>query len=274
MDSLIEELQIFARKVNRDHVSAYAAQAAYFILVTIFPFLLLLMTLVPYLPFGEEDIINVLLTFVPGSFEGMVLRIVDEVYAKSLAVVPVTALLALWSAGKGIQALNNGLNNIYNIKETRGYLSTRLRAILYTVIFIFAIIMTLVLLVFGNSIQLRITEHFPELTGLMTAIISIRTSGSLLVLTTVFSLMYTFIPNRKATIKSQLPGAIFTATAWSVFSFFFSLYFDLSDGVGDMYGSMTGILLALLWMYICMYLVMLGAEFNYLIEANFCLTDE
>lgn len=72
--------------------------------------------------------------------------------------------------------------------------------------------------------------------------------------------MYKFIPNRKATFRSQLPGAVLCAVCWSAFSFGFSLYVDSYSGFSNMYGSMTTIVLILLWLYFCMMFVMIGAR--------------
>ena len=60
---------------------------------------------------------------------------------------------------------------------------------------------------------------------------------SLLALCVVFLFLYKFVPNRKATFRSQMPGAVFTAVSWSAFSFGFSLYFDYYEGASNMYGS-------------------------------------
>lgn len=269
MKHTIEVIRNFLKKMSKDHVSAYSSQAAYFVLVSFFPFLLLLMTLIPYTPVDRSEVSSMILKIVPDSFRSLVLSIINEVYGKSLAIVPISAVTALWSAGKGVQALTNGLNCIYEVDETRNFLMTRLRSIIYTVIFIAAILATLLFLVFGNSIQMRLAHYFPWLVEMLEMIISLRTAITLTLLTVVFLLLYKFIPNRKASLKSQLPGAAFTSIAWSLFSFGFSLYIDLSSGMRNMYGSMTSILLALLWMYICMYIVMLGAEINCYFEDRF-----
>lgn len=139
---LIQMVRGFTRKMNEDHVSAYAAQAAYFVILSFIPCLLLLMTSVQYTPLTKEQVADVLVRAVPENFEGLISNIVNEVYAKSLAVVPITAILAMWSGGKGIQSLTNGLNCVYEVKETRNYLATRFRSILYTLIFLSAIILT------------------------------------------------------------------------------------------------------------------------------------
>ena len=79
---------------------------------------------------------------------------------------------------------------------------------------------------------------------------------------------YKFIPNRKATFRSQFPGALLCAVCWSAFSFGFSLYIDFYNGAANMYGSMTTIVLVLLWLYFCMMFVMLGAQVNHYFEAK------
>lgn len=250
-------------------MSAYAAQAAYFIILSFIPFMLLLMTSIKYTPLTREEVINVVMQVCPESFEGFIRGIVWEVYAKSLGVVPISALIALWSAGKGIQALTNGFNSIYQVQETRNFFVTRVRSVVYTLVFVIAIILTLILQVFGNSLQRELSSRFPVLDRLVTTIISMRVMISLFLLSLVFVMMYKFIPNRKATFRSQLPGAVLSAVCWSAFSFFFSLYVDFFSVTSNMYGSMTTIVLILLWMYFCMMFVMIGAQVNYYFEEQF-----
>ncbi len=259
----------FAVNLAEKHMSAYAAQAAYFMILSFIPFMLLLMTSIKYTPLTREEVINVVMQVFPESFEGFIRGIVGEVYAKSLGVVPVSALIALWSAGKGIQALTNGFNTIYQVHETRNFLITRIRSVIYTLIFVIAIILTLILQVFGNSLQRELSERFPFLERLMATIISMRLLISLCLLSLVFLMLYKFIPNRKAAFRSQLPGAVLSAVCWSTFSFFFSLYVDFFSGASNMYGSMTTIVLILLWMYFCMIFVMVGAQVNYYFEEQF-----
>ena len=77
------------------------------------------------------------------------------------------------------------------------------------------------------------------------------------------------LPNRKATLKSQVPGAILIAAGWSLFSYFFSIYFDTFPGFSNMYGSLTALIMVMLWLYICMNLLLYGAEINAYFEKQF-----
>ena len=127
----------------------------------------------------------------------------------------------------------------------------------------------MILQVFGNSLQRELSNRFPFLDRLVTTIISMRLLISLGLLSLVFLMLYKFIPNRKATFRSQLPGAVLSAVCWSTFSFFFSIYLDFFNNAANMYGSMTTIVLILLWMYFCMIFVMIGAQVNYYFEEQF-----
>lgn len=264
-----DTLKDFIDSMGKCHATAYAAQAAYFIILSFIPFLLLLMTSVKYTPLTRQEVIHLIMYICPEHFQGFIEGIVWEVYEKSLGVVPVSAVLALWSAGKGIQALTNGFNSIYQIQETRNYFATRIRAVFYTLVFIIAIISTLILQVFGNTLQRELSKQFPFLEQIFAMIISMRVVITLSILCLVFLLMYKFIPNRRATFRSQLPGALLCAVCWSAFSFGFSLYVDFNNGFSNMYGSMTTIVLILLWLYFCMMFVMLGAQVNHYFEEKF-----
>lgn len=252
----------FMNRVFKDHVSAYAAQAAYFIILSFIPFVLFLLTVVRYTPLTQDLIRRVILEICPENFRGLVVSIVNEVYQKTSAVLPITLILSLWSSGKGVQAITNGLNTICHVEETRSWLLTRLWSMFYTLVFVVAIIASLVLLVFGNSLQKSLTGRWPWLGRMIAQIIGARTIVAFFILMSVFLALYKVLPNRKASFKSQMPGAFLTAVAWMVFSYAFSLYYTFFPNTLNMYGSFATVILIMLWMYICMNIVLYGAEIN------------
>lgn len=257
----------FIMKLNDDHLGAYSSQSAYFIILSFIPFLLLLMTLLRYLPITEDlTTADGILNGTPVGIQSFIMGIVNEVYAKSSAVVPITAILALWSAGKGFQALTNGLNVINGVQETRNFLYMRIRSILYTIVFIIAIVLTLVLMVFGRSIQKVLSDFWPFIADIANFILRFSTIITMFGLAFVFLMFYTFLPNRKQHLINQIPGALFTSVAWSAFSFGFSIYLQSFPGFADMYGSLTTIILLMLWLYFCMNLFLVGAEINVILE--------
>ncbi|MBD8931681.1 MAG: YihY/virulence factor BrkB family protein [Ruminococcus sp.] len=256
--------------VSSHHTGAYAAQAAYFFVLSMIPIILLLLTMVQFTSLTKDYIMNAVLQAFPTTVEGLIESIVDQVYSQSGTIIPITVLVALWSAGRGVLSITNGLNCVYESRETRNYVYLRIRASLYTVIFLVAIILSLVLSVFGNRIAIMLNQHFPVLVRLIDTVIRSRTLITLGILTLFWDMVYKYLPNRKnigkTTMKKQLPGAIFTACAWQVISFIFSIYLDIFTGFTTMYGSLTMIILIMLWLYMCMYVILLGGEVNALLQ--------
>lgn len=253
-------------KVMDAHVGAYAAQSAYFLVLSMIPIILLLLTAVQFTPVTKADVILAVKEVFPKTVNATVISIVEQVYNQSRVVIPVTIIIALWSAGRGVLAMSTGLNCIYECKETRNYVFLRVRATFYTVMFIVAIIVSLVLLVFGNSISLFVNAHIPIMSKVTDFIIEIRTTVSLIVLIFFSMFIYRFLPNHKVSYRKQLPGALFTAVGWLGASFVFSMYLDIFKGFADMYGSLTTIVLIMLWIYFCMYIMLLGGVVNAMLQ--------
>lgn len=250
---------------NEDHVGAYAAQSAYFFMLCMIPIILLLLTMVQYTPVTKADVMTAVIQVFPSSVENLITSIVNQVYNQSTGVIPVTIVVALWSAGKGVLAMASVLNCIYRCRETRNYIVLRIRATFYTVLFIVVIILLLVLSVFGNTLNLFIAEHIPFLRRVADQLIAARVFITPTVLV-IFSLMlYRYLPNRRGRFRDQLPGAMFAAVGWMVISWVFSIYLDVFKGFSNMYGSLTTIVLIMLWMYFCMYCILLGGEMNVLL---------
>ena len=259
----------FLGAMRDDHVGAYAAQTAYFIMLSFFPFIILLVTLIRYTSITPADVYEAARAIFPASMDSFILSLINEVYSKTAVTVSVSAIVAAWSAGKGFLALMRGMNTIYNVEERRNYIILRLRSALYTVVFVIAIILSLVVLVFGNSIHEAAVEHMPFLAVVTGMIVRLKGIVGVCFLTVVFMLLYRFVPNRRARLLSQAPGALFSSVCWYLFSIGFSIYVEYSPGISNMYGSLTTIVLVMLWLYFCMYIILLGAEINSYFEDQF-----
>ena len=253
-------------EVSRVHVGAYAAQAAYFFMLCMIPIILLLLTLVQYTPVTKADVMTAVIQVFPSSVDSLITSIVNQVYNQSTGIIPITLLITLWSAGKGVLSMTTGLNCIYDCRETRNYVFLRVRATLYTVMFIVVILLLLILSVFGNSLNIFILEHIPFMSRTADWLIEARTIISPVVLVIFCLLIYKFLPNRRDKFIKQLPGAAFAALGWMVVSWIFSVYLDIFKGFSSMYGSLTTIVLIMLWMYFCMYSILLGGEVNVLLR--------
>lgn len=260
--SFIKIIRAFARKIRDDCISAFSAQAAFFVIISFFPFIMLLLTILQDI-FSEITLLQSLTNIFPSSVHLLITRIITEVYARTTGtIVSFAAITALWAASRGVLAIIHGLNSVYCIDETRGYIRLRIIAAFYTFIFIIMVVVTLSILVFGNRIYIWIQGKIPVLSELALFIISIRTIGALCILTLFFLLLYVVIPNRKTRIYKELPGAFISAAGWMGYSYLFSFYVDNMSNYSNTYGSLAAIVIFMLWLYFCMYILFIGAEIN------------
>lgn len=266
--STIRLIGLLSRKIRDDHVAAYSAQAAFFIIISFFPFIMLLLSIVKYFPIEEENMFLLISQAFPTTVNSLIDSILNEIYrnAASTTIISATIVTTLWSAGKGFLAIMKGLNSVYEINETRHGLLLRAMAALYTLIFAIMVITTMILFVFGNRLYFWIGQKFPVIEETALLIISLRTIVGLITLIIFFLLIYIVIPNRKSKLMHELPGAMLCAAGWMGFSYAFSYYIDNFSSYASMYGSLTAIVLFMLWLYFCMYILFLGAEFNLLFE--------
>ncbi len=266
MRKILTGISEITARVRRHHLYSFAATSAYFLLLSFIPFILILLVLIRFTSISETDMMNTILSVVPKEFSSFAGLIVKEVYTKSLAVVPISVIIALWSAAKAIHALTYGLNVVNHVEKTKGWFYLRFRSMLYTMLMALTILLALMLMVFGKGFQARLPSTLTITTRMLDFILSNRYVLSVIILSVVFVLMYTFLPNRKMDIYEQIPGALMVGLAWSVFSWVISFLY--SETVMRLYGSLTAIIIAMIWMYFAMYFFLVGAELNFILSED------
>lgn len=261
----------FLKKIGKDHVNAFAAQASFFIILSFFPFLMLLLTIVQYTPIDEEFLLTWTARVTPDIIDPLMKSITTELFQNTGggAVISITAVLALWSASRGILSIIWGLNSVFQISDKRNFFLVRLLSCLYTIIFLAGIILSLGLLVVGQGIYRRIESNTTFVYYLLHRFMQQKWLISLCVLTLLFLLLYKALPGKKYTLTMHLPGSIFSALGWIISSFAFSFYISYSPSFSYIYGSLTTFIIFMLWMYILMYILLLGAEVNVYFRMKF-----
>ena len=251
----------FGKHMSRKNISAFAASTAFFLFLSLIPALMLLCAIIPYTPLTEANLMSAAKQISPDAMNSLLISIIRDVYDKSIGLVSASAIITLWSAGKGVLALMRGLNAINNVEENRSYIVLRMVACLYTVLLLIAVLLSLLIMVFGNSLIKLIEGFIPQTSYLFDLLMHFRTPLMWAVLTIVIASMYAYVPGTHLGFKMQLPGAVFAAVAWSVMTWVFSIYIDDFNGFNT-YGNLTTIIILMLWMYAAMYIILAGAYIN------------
>ena len=261
----ISKIQIYLERFEEHRLNAAAAHAAFFIILSFIPCIILLFSLLQFTTIEKVDILRMVQNIVPRNMLTFITGIIGEAYQKTATTISISALAALWSAGRGMMALTQGLQWIAGTRETRNYFAVRIRATLYTIVLLLSIIVFLLLGVFGNALLELITLKFPITAYVTSMILDVKNVFLSLYAVVIFSLIYRFMPGNEMKISHHVPGAVLAAAGWMVFSYAFSMYIDEFSGFSNMYGSLTTVILIMLWLYFGMYITLLGAEFNQLL---------
>ena len=254
MKQLIEKLVRMVRWIISLRIPVYAAHAGYFMILAAFPMLVLLLGLLRYTGLQVQTLTGVLEGFLPQALLPAARKLIRSTYENtSGAVISLSAVTALWSAGRGIYGLLTGLNGVYGVTENRGWLRTRLLCGLYALGFLLVLVLTLVLQVFGTAL-------FHAYLG--SKLLQLRFFLLLLLQTGLFAAIFTVLPNRKNRFRESLPGAFLSAAGWLIFSDLYSIYVEHFAGYANVFGSVYGVALSMLWLYWCMCILFYGGALN------------
>ena len=148
MQKAIRLVTRFLAKCQKDKINAYSAQIAFFIILSIIPFLMVFSSMLQYTSITEDMVFEIIERVMPQYVAPFLVTLVKEIYTRSMGIISVTAIIAIWSAAKGIQYMADGLNAVHELKETRNWFVLRFWAVIYTIVFLVSIVFRLVVLVF------------------------------------------------------------------------------------------------------------------------------
>ena len=263
---LFQKLEAGIRWLSSVHIPHLAANTGYFIILSVFPALLLILSGLRFTGLPVDTLLEILGMVLPQALMGTARELVYSVYENaSGAVAGLSALTALWSSSRGVYGLLVGLNTIYGVSEDRGYFYTRAISILYTFAFEVVILLTLVLHVFGGTL----TSFFqgipnPAIQKLMN-ILDLRFGVLLVLQSLLFTLMFMIFPNRRNRFWESLPGGLFACIGWMLFSNLYSLYVTHFPSYANIYGSVYAIAISMLWLYCCLEIIFFGGALNRLL---------
>lgn len=258
----------FFMKIGKDRIYNYSASSAFFLILSIFPFLIVIMTAIQYTPLTKEFLVDRLAFFLPEPIFPLINQIIEEIYSTTYgaAIISVSALGGIWSASKGVHSIMKGINTCFNQEDRRSWIHTRLLSALYTFVAMIAMIFTLVLLVFGSTIYNTLINQSSELSSFLSVLLFIvrrRFIIALVLLTLIFMLIYSIFPVKNNKFFQMFPGAILAALGWIGLSNILSIYVRQFPNFTVTYGSLTSFIVLMLYLYFGMYILFICAEINF-----------
>ena len=264
---IISRLTRAIRGILKLDVPLYAANAGFFLLLSVFPGLVLVLGLLRYTGLQVSSLLELMEQVVPQALMDSVRQMVLQAYESSSGMlVGISALVGLWSASKGVYGLLTGLGAVYGIPQDRSWLKRRLISVGYTFLFYFALVLTLMFRVFADALTKLARSGGGGITQLV--ILIFRTRALVLpgLLTFVFGILFASVPGAGNKFGEGLPGALLSGAGWLVFTDLFSLYVQYFASLQSVYGSVYTVALGMLWIYCCMNILFWGAGLNRLLK--------
>ncbi|WP_203338941.1 YihY/virulence factor BrkB family protein [Planococcus beijingensis] len=248
---------------KKDKATTLAAAQAYYYLLAIVPLLILLLAILPYLQIDPQKAVDFIGTILPGevatTFQD---TIVSVVTTPSGGLLTFGILGTLWSASNALTAFIDATNQAYGVEESRSFIKLKATAIVLTLGMLVAVIVALILPIFGGTIidMIKSFLSLPEQTEIIFQVL--RWVVSIAVMSIVLALMYKFAPDKHFPFKEVIIGAVIATVLWQVVSFGFSIYVANFGSYSATYGSLGGLIVLMLWFFLTGLILVIGAEIN------------
>lgn len=257
------------RRIDEDNVFNGAAALAFYLTLAIFPALIALMSVIPYLPIDNVDaeIMNVINQALPEEAAALVDDVVQTVTQEERGGLLSFGLLAtLWAASTGMYAVMRQLNITYDVAEARSFVRARATAILLSLLFGALILAAFSLVVLGGVLEewMRGWLDYPD--AVVAGFAVFRWVVIWVALVGGLALVYRLAPNVRRQFRFMLPGSIFGTVGLILASLGFSFYVVNFADYSATYGSIGAVIVLMLWLYIAGLVILVGSEINALLE--------
>jgi len=259
----------FVKEVNEDDIFNGAAALSYYLTLAIFPAIIFVMALLPYLPVAHIDqaIIGLLQQALPRDAAQMFLGVVQEVTGQQRGgLLSFGLVAALWATSSGAYAVMQQLNVTYDVTEARSFVKARLLAVGLSLLFAVLVIAGFAVIVVGGLVQDWLGQRYGLSDALLAFFAVFRWFIILVMLLLGFAMTYYLAPNVKQDFKFITPGSIAGVVVLMIASLGFAWYVQNFGDYSATYGSIGTVIVLMLWLYIAGLTLLLGSEINALVE--------
>lgn len=250
-------------KIKRDDVFALSSQLAYYLMLSFFPFILFLITLVGFSRLSSTEVLNGLNALLPQSIVDLTTSTITEVFDNQYTgLLGVSVLLMIWTSSSAFRAIIKGVNKAYNFKDNRSFIKRAIISMLGILALALIILLSLFMLVFGDVISGYIRDVVPFYKALLFLWNMFRYAFIFVVMIFIFVTIYCISPARRLKIKEVIPGAIFSTIGWVIVSFGFSFYINNFNNYSRFYGGLGAVFILMTWLFLISMIFILGVEIN------------
>jgi membrane protein len=258
-------------EISEDNVFNGAAALAYYLTLAIFPAMIVMLAVIPFLGIDNLDraIMDLLNQALPGDAAKMFTGVIRDItQGKEGGLLSIGLLFTLWAASNGMYAIMQQLNITYDVKEERSFFKVRAIALGLTILFGLTILLSFALVVAGGQAQDWLASRLnwgPVITTLFAVarwlVIGVGLSMG-------FAVIYYWGPNVEQKFRLITPGSVLGTVLLALASLGIKTYVSNFGNYDATYGSLGAMIILMLWLYVTGLVILLGSEINALVEHN------
>lgn len=251
-------------------ITALSAQLAYFLLLSICPFLIFLLSLFGRLSLNPELVIDLLTEILPMDSAMIISDYIEGIVLfEETGTLPIAALITLYTASRGVEALIRALNVAYRVDEIQGVFKQKIYGILYTLTFIVMIVILTILPIMGEEFLSLVSYFLPLSLDFIELFSFVRWFFIVGIMLLTIFLIYKILPTKKLAFKDIWKGATVAVVMWMLMSYGFSYFVSTFGRYSIIYGSLAAVIILMVWLYLTGIVLMLGAEVNSILLEGF-----
>lgn len=259
---MLSNISLLLKRIQKHHISSFSSQIAFYMLLSLFPFLILLFMLLTKLSINYNDQMVYIYRVVPEAVGAIIQDYLIYSQQFSNAIFSPLIFSSLWLSSNATVAMMNALNMAYDIEESRPYIVKKIIGILTTMLTLVLIISALILPNIGTYVMTYIRKIVPIPLIPMASFNLIRFALAGLIFFTVLATLYYVLPNAKLKIKDVMAGTIFSFVGLLLISYLFGYFVKEFSRYSLVYGGLAAVIILMMWLYLCGHILMIGGEMN------------
>ncbi|OLN23017.1 hypothetical protein BTO30_06465 [Domibacillus antri] len=241
-----------------------AAQTAYYLLLSVIPFIIFILSVISFFPLNQEAILEFVKPYAPGeSFTLIEENVTAVLSAGKGQLLSLSLISTFWLSSMAVQSLGRSLNDASKIERNLPFWKGLLRDFGVTLIFMIMVPLSLVIPLAERILHWIVAQSdtIEAWSGWLSIWPAVKWGIGTLVLIVFFSAFYKIVPNERRPFRFVLPGAIFAAIGWQIVSLLFGNY-AAAVSYTKLYGQLSGIIVLVLWFYLTAVVILLGGLLN------------
>ncbi|MBM7688909.1 ribonuclease BN [Enterococcus ureilyticus] len=266
-ENLMRFIETTQHRMVDSEIGNTSVVVAYYLLLSLFPLLIAVGNLLPYLHIDPNEVLPYIAEAIPKAiFDDLKPAIQSLLTQRSGGLLSISALAALWSASQSINALQTAMNKAFGVEQRKNFIIVRIMSLLVILLFMIAIVGVVGVLGLGKTILdlLQPILHFS--TDFIDTFQALKWPITSLVLLVIMCLIYRVVPNAKLSFRSIIPGAVFATVGWMLLSQAFGIYIKYFSSKIASYQIIGSFIILMLWLNFAATIIILGGIINAVVK--------